>query len=346
MYIAMPIIQIEIPQEMLWNTQEEVVIRLAPTQSMPSVLERKDDRSPTFFTFMDKVICYIRHEGRTRTTETYLSARNSFRTFLNGRDCTFEDMNCELMGTYENWLKKRGLRLNTVSFYMRILRAVYNRAVDQLEIRDNRPFRHVYTGVAKTSKRAVSAEMVRLLRQYADKATAKQRFAIDMFFFSFYARGMSFVDMAFLRKSDIVDNVIVYKRKKTGQQLKVKCEEKLQEIIGRYQNESPYVLPIITSNQESAHKQYRRCQRRINRHLKDIGRKIGLQFPLTTYVARHSWATIARNLDIPISVISESMGHTSEKTTRIYLDSISSKVIDRANQSIIEAITLPNSPKE
>ena len=318
----MPIIQIEIPQEMLWNTQEEVVIRLAPTQSMPSVLERKDDRSPTFFTFMDKVICYIRHEGRTRTTETYLSARN------------------------RNWLKKRGLRLNTVSFYMRILRAVYNRAVDQLEIRDNRPFRHVYTGVAKTSKRAVSAEMVRLLRQYADKATAKQRFAIDMFFFSFYARGMSFVDMAFLRKSDIVDNVIVYKRKKTGQQLKVKCEEKLQEIIGRYQNESPYVLPIITSNQESAHKQYRRCQRRINRHLKDIGRKIGLQFPLTTYVARHSWATIARNLDIPISVISESMGHTSEKTTRIYLDSISSKVIDRANQSIIEAITLPNSPKE
>lgn len=143
-----------------------------------------------------------------------------------------------------------------------------------------------------------------------------------------------------------MDKVIVYQRRKTGQRLQVKCEKELIEITSKYANDSPFLLPIITDQTEPSYQQYRRCQRRVNRHLKDIGIALGLQHPLTTYVARHSWATIARNLDIPISVISKSMGHISEKTTRIYLDSISSNVIDRANQSIIEAITLPNSPKK
>lgn len=339
-FYRMPVIRIEIPQELLLNSQKEVVIRLNPAQ-LALEEEVQASTEPAFLCFMDKVIDSLRAKGQLRTTETYLSARSSFAHFRKGKDCRLGEIDHHLINAYETWLKQRGVKKNTISFYMRILRAVYNRAIDQHELPDTKPFRHVYTGVERTRKRAISAELLQEIQRLYPKVSKEKQFAIDMFFFSFYARGMSFVDMAYLMKTDIVANVIVYQRRKTGQRLQVKCEKELIEITSKYANDSPFLLPIITDQTEPSYQQYRRCQRRVNRHLKDIGIALGLQHPLTTYVARHSWATIARNLDIPISVISESMGHTSEKTTRIYLDSISSNVIDRANQSIIEAVSLP-----
>ena len=341
----MPVIRIEIPPELLLQPHHEVVIRIDPTQFGMEGTE-KVERQHSFLTFMEEMIASLHGEGRLRTKETYVSTKNSFLSFLEGRDFTVEQMTTRLMDSYETWLKGRGVKPNSISFYMRILRAVYNKAIDQWNLPDNKPFRHVYTGVEKTRKRAISADALQEMQRIYTSVSKEKRFAIDMFFFSFYARGMSFVDMAYLRKSDIVANVMVYRRKKTGQRLQVKCEESLLEIMERYLNDSPYVLPIITNDEEPEHNQYRRCQRRVNRHLKDIGKMIGLEFPLTTYVARHSWATIARNLNIPLNVISESMGHTNEKTTRIYLDSIASDIIDQANHSIIEAISLPGTPQE
>ena len=313
---------------------------------MPTLsAERRVKGKPTFIQFMDEVIASLGKEGRWRTMETYTSAKNSFAAFLGNKKCATTEIDCQLIKAYEAWLKDRGLRMNTISFYMRILRAVYNRAVDRRKTTDKRPFRHVYTGVAKTSKRAVTAEVLKQLLLYEATATKKQQFAINMFFFSFYARGMSFVDMAFLQKSNLDKESITYRRRKTGQWLHVRCEPCLHAIIERYQRPfSRYVLPIITDPEANPIKQYRQCQHRVNRLLKTIGKNIGVPFPLTTYVARHSWATIARNLDIPLNVISQSMGHTNERTTRIYLDSINSDIIDSANHNIIKAIALPRHP--
>lgn len=164
-------------------------------------------------------------------------------------------------------------------------------------------------------------------------------FARDLFMFSFYTRGMSFVDMVFLKKKDLQNGILSYRRNKTGQQLFIKWERPMQELVEKYDTAgTPYLLPIIRNNGVDEWRQYHNEVHRINRNLKKIGEQIGLGIPLTTYVARHAWASIAKSKNIALSVISEALGHDSEQTTRIYLASLDTSVIDKANSLILMAI--------
>lgn len=236
-------------------------------------------------------------------------------------------------------MKASGLSSNTTSFYMRILRAVYNRAVKQGITKQKYPFQYVYTGVAKTRKRAVDISIVRRLAEMDLDRNPSAALARDMFLFSFYTRGMSFVDMAYLRKSDLSHGVLEYRRRKTGQNLFIRWEKCMDEIVSSYDNPSSfYLLPIITSSDTDERQQYINMSHKINRSLKSLGKKLGLPTPLTMYVARHTWANAARKKKIPISVISEGMGHTSEMTTRIYLSSLDADIIDRANKKILRLL--------
>lgn len=292
----------------------------------------------TFFVFMRGTIALLDNMGRVRTAETYRSSLNSFMRFRKGADLPFYMLDSDLIKAYETWLIRSGVCPNTSSFYLRNLRAVFNRGIEKgFSVHDN-PFRHVYTGVDKTRKRAIPMEDIRQLMNMDFNRLPAQEFARDMFLFSFYTRGMSFVDMAFLRKEDLKDGNLVYKRRKTGQQLVVKWESCMQHIVDKYVMEgSPYLLPVINVNSaEDEREQYLRTAHNINRNLKKIGQEMRLRFPLTMYVARHSWASIARDKQIPVSVISQCMGHESEKTTRIYLASLGTDVIDHANRSVLE----------
>ena len=241
---------------------------------------------------------------------------------------------------YEAYLiRRRGLTPNTSSFYMRILRAVYNRAVNQGLTAQNNPFRGVYTGVARTAKRAIPQQALRRIRDMQLPEDGPLAFARDMFLFSFYTRGMSFVDMAYLRKTDLKNGTLAYRRRKTGQLLQIRWEPCMQEILERHEAtaESAFLLPIITDPSEGR-RQYVQASHRINRNLKAIGTAAGLAAPLSMYVARHTWASIARSRHIPLSVISDGMGHDSEATTQIYLASIDNCEIDKANRLIIKSI--------
>lgn len=159
-----------------------------------------------------------------------------------------------------------------------------------------------------------------------------------MFMFSFYTRGMAFVDMAYLRKKDLRGGVLTYRRRKTGQRLHVKWEKCMQEIIDKYPaSPTGYLLPIITrSGRERT--QYRNALHLVNSLLKKIALLVGLHTNLTMYVTRHSWASIARSQHIPLSVISEGMGHDSEATTQIYLASLDRSAVDKANRSILKKL--------
>mgnify|MGYP002427047637 CR=1 FL=1 len=159
-----------------------------------------------------------------------------------------------------------------------------------------------------------------------------------MFLFSFYTRGMSFVDMAYLRKCDLCGTYLTYKRRKTRQTLHIKWEKNMRELVEKYDiPSSPYLLPIIKPDAMiDVRKQYLYASQNINRHLKLLGRELGFSNPLTLYVARHAWASIAKSKNIPLSVISEGMGHTSYKTTQVYLDSIDTAKINQANKKIIQ----------
>lgn len=303
----------------------------------------------SLFNYMERIIARLKQNGKVRTSETYRSALNSFRKFLacrasDGDNLPYEDimLDCltsEIMEAYEAWHHMRGVAPNTISFYIRILRAVYNRAVEDEIIENRNPFRKVYTGIDKTVKRALPLAMVRKIKALDLSLTPSLDFARDMFMMSFYLRGMSFVDMAFLRKTDLRDRYVTYRRRKTGQQLIIEWTTEMQMILDKYpDNESDYLLPIIRKPGTNERCTYRNSGYNINHNLKIIAGMIGVTIPLTLYVARHSWASAAKAKGIPLSVISEGMGHDSETTTQIYLASLDTSVVDKANSLILKSL--------
>lgn len=296
------------------------------------------EREASFFEFMEEVILQLERLGKERTAENYTTALNSFKRFRNGNDIMLNEIDSDLMTEYEAYLKSHGVAMNTVSFYNRILRAVYNRAVEKEMTVQRYPFKHVYTGIDKTVKRALPLKIIRRIKELDLSFKSSLDFARDMFLFSFYTRGMSFIDMAYLKKKDLQNGILSYRRRKTGQQLFIKWEKSMQEIIDKYPaNENGYLLPIIKTDRNER-LQYRNTLRLVNNKLKEISVSIGLQTKLTMYVSRHSWASIAKSQNIPLSVISAGMGHDSENTTQIYLASLDNSTIDKANDLILKKL--------
>lgn len=298
-------------------------------------LFHETEREASFFEFMVEVILQLERLGKERTAENYTTAINSFKRFRNGNDIMLNEIDSDLMTEYEAYLKSHDVAMNTVSFYNRILRAVYNRAVEKEMTVQRYPFKHVYTGIDKTVKRAVPLKFIKRIKELDLSFKSSLDFARDMFLFSFYTRGMSFIDMAYLKKKDLQNGILSYRRRKTGQQLFIKWEKSMQEIIDKYSaNENGYLLPIIKTDRNER-LQYRNALRLVNNKLKEISVSIGLQAKLTMYVSRHSWASIAKSQNIPLSVISAGMGHDSENTTRIYLASLDNSIVDKANELIL-----------
>ena len=301
-------------------------------------LFHKVTKETSLFSFMHSVIAQLKQLGKIRTSETYTATLKSFMEFRKEQDVPLDGMDSDLMLLYEAYLKAKEIRMNTISFYMRILRAVYNRAVEKGFTPQRYPFRHVYTGVEKTVKRAVSVKVIKVLKELDLSMKPSLDFVRDMFMFSFYTRGMSFVDMAYLKKTDLQNGILTYRRRKTGQKLTIKWEKCMEEIIKKYpSNGSDYLLPII-KEQGNDRKQYDNALHLVNYRLKALSEMLKLQRPLTMYVARHSWASAAKARNVPLSVISEGMGHDSEKTTQIYLASLETSVVDKANKMILEML--------
>lgn len=294
----------------------------------------------SLFTFMQEAIGQLKRLNRIRTSETYAATLSSFMKFREGQDILLYEVDSDTMMLYEAWLKGKGICPNTISFYMRILRAVYNRAVEKELVEQKHPFKHVYTGIDKTVKRAVPLKAIKRIKELDLTLKPHLDYARDLFLFSFYTRGMSFIDLAYLKKSDLQNGFLTYRRRKTNQQLTVKWEKCMAEIVAKYNDCSTtqYLLPIITNPLVDERKQYRNAIYRVNTALKEIARMISLPMPLTMYCARHGWASIAKSKNIPLSVISKGMGHDSEETTRIYLASLDSYVIDQANSLILKGL--------
>lgn len=336
-----------IQQKIEWDNRrfQHIIKRLSSSNksfAADAVVQEFMEQSSdiTLFNYMQKTIERLWKQGQYRTSETYTATLNSFREFRNGVDVYIEDMDSNLLLAYEYHLKAKSLSPNTISFYMKRLRAVYNKAVEDGFAVYKNPFKRVFTSSEKTVKRAIPLTHIKRLKELNLSYSASKSFARDMFLFSFYTRGMSFVDIAYLQKKDLKGKVLTYRRKKTGQLLSIQWEQCMQEIVDRHSSTfmSPYLLAIIDNLNGDTRKQYHNVQSLINRHLKEIGTDLDLTIPLTMYCARHSWASIARSEGIPVSVISEGMGHDSESTTRIYLASLERQVIDKANRKILKLL--------
>jgi len=292
-----------------------------------------------FMSFACELVKQLKQIGKTRTAERYTTVMNSFGRFLGENDVLLDETDSNLMVKYETFLKTRGVCPNSSSYYMRGLRAIYNRAVEKELTVQRNPFKHVYTGIDKTVKRAVPLKIVRQIRELDLALFPAMDFARDIFLFSFYTRGMSFIDMAFLKKKDLQNGILSYRRHKTNQQLFIKWEKPMQEIIDKYDTiGTPYLLPIIKDMDTDERRQYKNAAHLVNNKLRKLGEQLGLSIPLTSYVARHAWASIAKSKNIPVSTISEAMGHDSEATTRIYLASLDTSVVDKANSLILKSL--------
>lgn len=293
----------------------------------------------SFNDYIRQQIARLKRLGKIRTSETYTAALRSFSDFMNDKEVLFSQINPDQIAEYEAYLKGRGNSPNTISFYMRILKAVYNRAVENGLTEQRHPFKSIYTGVEKTLKRAISLNDLKHIKGLDLSLKPNLDFARDMFLFCFYTRGMSFIDMAYLRKKDLQNGILSYRRRKTGQQLFIKWEKCMQEIVDKYpENKTEFLLPIITQRNGDYRKQYTNELHRVNHLLKKIGKQLEILIPLTMYVGRHSWASIAKSRNVPISVISEGMGHDSENTTQIYLASLDTSVVDKANKKILDLL--------
>lgn len=294
----------------------------------------------TITDFFTKQIQKLKNDNRRRTARNYNKTLKSLKAFMKNTDSTFNIVTEQFVESYNTFLIQRGVVRNTISFYMRIFRSVYNKAVTQKIVEQTFPFKNVYTGVDKTRKRAVTETVISQLLSIDLKKSKALQFARDLFIFSFYTRGMAFVDIVFLKKSNIQNGYITYVRHKTGQELTIKIETKLQNIINRYEKkDSPYVFPILnTEDGNKAYSQYEIALNYYNRQLKRLSNFLEPNINLSSYTPRHTWATTARNKNVPLSIISAGMGHSSERTTLIYLTKIENSVIDEVNKTIIDSI--------
>ena len=295
-------------------------------------------------TFIEEQIKQLREEHRFGTANNYEKTMRSLESFVRNKKLTFNNFNEQLIADYNTYLISKGLMRNSISFYMRNLRAIYNKAVKQKIVKKKELFSEVYTGIDKTRKRAVDERLISKLYNLKLDNNDVLSLTRDIFIFSYCMRGMSFVDIAYLKKTDISNGVISYCRRKTGQLMNVRIESCMQCIINKYkENTSEYIFPIIKSDDKGeAYKQYRSGINIYNRNLGILSDMIGSGCKLSSYTARHSWATAARKHDVPISVISAGMGHSSETTTQIYLKSIEDDVVDRANAEIINKLRIEN----
>lgn len=304
---------------------------------------RSRGRHKTVLEFFREQIESMTACNRLGTAGNYRRAMNSFSDYLGGADIPFSALTERLVEGYNAYLLRRGVVRNTVSFYMRILRSVYNKAVRNRLTEQTFPFLNVYTGIDRTHKRAVDQNVIARLIHLNLSHSASLSLARDLFVFSYYTRGMAFIDMAYLQKKNIQGDVIRYTRHKTGQQISIRMEPCMSTIISRYaakRCDSRYVLPILRAEEtRKAYAQYQCALNYYNRQLKRLTAMLGIDLTLSSYTSRHSWATAARNLNVPISVISAGMGHTSERTTQIYLTTLEDSVIDSANQGIIDSLS-------
>lgn len=289
--------------------------------------------------FCQQVMDEMQQAGKVGNARVYKTMRNSVQTFLRDKDIPFKQITFAWLKKYEAWYLGKGNSANGLSVNLRTLRALFNRAMkQQLVGKEFYPFDQYSIKHEKTKKRAITKEDIDKIKAFAPQ-TKRQARAKDYFLMSFYLMGASFIDLAFLKLSDMVGLRIEYKRKKTGQLHNIKITEPLQVILAPYmegKEKEDYILNVITATDvKKQYEQIRDELRRYNRSLKEIGQLCGIEAKLTSYVARHSFASIANNKEVPLKVISQALGHSNPKTTEIYLSSFSDKMMDDYNELII-----------
>lgn len=291
-------------------------------------------------TYMACVAGEMRKAGKNSKADLYRVVSNRLRQFTNEGKLSFGRVTATLVDSFAQSLYQEGLAVNTVNNYLSGFRAVYNaaRKAGVFTEQGKNPFTHLHLRREITSKRALSSQAINELARMQPSASSPHRLALDLFLFCYMACGMPFIDLAHLMHDNIRGKDIVYHRSKTGTRVQIAITPAMRLLLKRYaRKDSRYLFPILPEG-GCSHERYKAILTRYNACLHEIGNSLKHPVKLTSYVARHSWATEALRKNTPMAVIIQGLGHTSEKTTRIYLDSLDRSVMARANGKIIKTV--------
>lgn len=311
----------------------------------PTTLIESTTKTPqaqkTVDDFFQLYIQILKKENRIRYAKMFEMSYSSFIKFNKHLQIPFSDIDVAWLKRCESWMKRQQLCQSTISTKVRHLRVIFNYAIEENAIKpDCYPFKRYKISKLNTQtvKRAISKENVLEIMQCKGGSQMEQ-LSIDLFVFSYLAAGINFVDMALLEPSNIVGTQLIYYRHKTKKLIHVPLQAQAMAIIEKYQKgKSSYLFPILSSFHKTEIQKFDRLHKilaKVNKNLKRIGEKLNISLPLTTYVARHSYATVLKRSGVSTSIISESLGHSSERITQIYLDSFDNEQINDAMKNLL-----------
>lgn len=308
-----------------------------------SLVEKLDQpiRKETVKAFIEKEVSRLKAECRINYASSHKHLLNSLLSFKKNLEIPFSEIDVTWLKSYESFLKQQGLANNSIGIRFRTLRAVYNRAIEENLVKSEcYPFKKYKVSKLHedTLKRSISKNDIKRIMVYSATNPA-MRFSIDLFLFSYFMGGINFVDIAYLTNNNVIDNLLVYVRKKTKKQIKLPLQSIAIDLINKYkQEDSPFLFPILSSFHKTEQQKINRVRKvikQINKQLKIIGKELALPIDLTTYVARHSFATSLKRSGVSTSLISEALGHSSERVTQIYLDSFGSDQMEDAMKNLL-----------
>ena len=308
------------------------------------VNEEKDSiKAQTVEEFYLNLVAELKGKGQIGTSYAYHSSYHMLKNFNRGKRLifTFSHIDANFCRRFEEWLRTKGDKDTTISYQLRTLRAAFNRAIEARVVsRDKSPFAeyklsHLNT---KTMKRALSKrDVLRIVGTDCSNSKPIRRLAQDLFVFSCLCGGISFVDIANLTPRNIIDNRLVYQRQKTHGGINLPLSPEAQKLIAKYadyQQGADYLFPILHCKRHITPMQktnrVRKVCHQVNQELRALGKELGISADVTTYVARHSFATVLKKSGVNIGIISQALGHQDIKTTQIYLDSFDNEQIDEA----------------
>lgn len=325
--------------EVLYRLQSEGRLESLSFEEIKKLIVERETEVMTL-SFGETIIAQLREAQKYGNAKVYETLVRSIRTFVKGRDFPLRQLTYTWLKKYETWYLSKGNSVNGLSVHLRTLRALFNQAIKQKLIpSDLYPFKDFSIKNEKTRKRAITKSDLEQIKDY-EPTTKREARAKDYFLLSFYLMGASFVDLAYLKVKNIIGGRIEYKRRKTGRLHSITISPALQALLDKYlpgKEKEDFILNIIHSDDpEKQRVNILDELRRYNRTLKAIAQSCGIESNLTSYVSRHSYATIAKRKGVPTAVISEALGHTTEEITQVYLDSFDNEIMDNYHNMIIE----------
>lgn len=311
--------------------------------------------------YMPEVIGMLKREGKFPAMHVYACTLRSYEKFCAEerypKNTTAslsmqEIFTPERLKEYEDWLAGQQSSPNTISTYMRTLQAVYNRWMSPgIEGYNPVLFKDVYTKVESRTKRALTAEQMEQLRNTDFSVlTLRQQQVLTYFLLMFMLRGMPFIDLAHLRKSDLRNRRITYRRHKTGKLMVVDVPPDAMRLLQKYRDktDSEYLFPLLHGGlfMEEHHHRYQETLRHFNRELARLMKQLLPGVSVSSYTARYTWATLAYHSGVPVGLISQSLGHSSIRVTMTYLKPFDAEVIDRINRQVISLVKKSKKKKD